>query len=122
MNALRFAAALALAACGPDLVQPVARERFDPGPVQYAAALHVSNCSGVTVRATDVRWWLADAIEGHPEALGAWNPPGDVYLLPAALDSELVSGHELLHHVLGGDSRHRSPLWASCELEEARWE
>lgn len=110
-----------LLACGPALVEPINPQPLDPGPAQVAAAAHVTTCSGIQVQAGDVRWWVAEGIRHHPDALGAWNHPRDIYLLPAAVDSELVSGHELLHHVLRGDHRHRSPLWERCGFTLEAW-
>lgn len=116
-----LALVLAFAACGPALVEPIRPEPFAPGPAQFAAAAHVTNCSGVTVTATEVNWYVVEGIAGHPDALGAWNPPRDIYLLPVAVEDEVVSGHELLHHVLRGDFRHRDARWESCGLTADGW-
>jgi hypothetical protein len=118
---MRWLILLLVAGCT-SMVQPIAPVGFTPGPAQHTAAAHVTACSGRTVHATDVRWWAVEGIEGHPDALGAWNPPGDIYLTRSAMEDTVIVGHELLHHVLDGDSRHRSPLWVSCGLTEASLE
>jgi len=87
---------------------------LEPGAVQHSAAALVAACSGRTVSAGDVRWFVVEEFAEHPDALGGWEKPNSVYLLPAAVGDLKVNAHELLHNVLRGNPSHSHPLWALC--------
>ncbi len=108
-------------ACLPPTTEPEGLVDYEPLPEYAMWYVELQRCAHVTgTPITDVRWRQlpgATRIVYADTTLAAyWLPPAEIVISGAYIRSEKIVKHELLHHMLRTDSRHRDPSWVECGL------
>lgn len=111
---------LLLVGCVP-VTEPIAPERLEP-PAQYVEwAEGVMDCArrprahAKTVVSV-IEWYVVDGFQDHRDDQYVWGlwDDGRVYLVREAVDRKDVVQHEIKHHLLWGDWKHKHGIW-KCE-------
>lgn len=113
---------------GPEGVPHLQRESFIAGPDYVAWWSEIQACSGLAGAFDRLSFFVVVEplfVQGRqfpcgPNGVmcnGMWEPPHDITLAPAHLDTERLVKHEMLHDLL--EAAGHPPVFEQCEVEWA---
>ena len=109
--------AVIVGGCGGFTAEVVGKEPFAPPAVYAEWWVSTEDCANRAASLGRVEWYLAASVTGdHQVARGRWSPPHEIIIVRGYEMDELTVRHEMLHDLLGGDRKHVSPQWLSCDL------
>lgn len=116
-------ALIALLLCGCVApTEPVAPERFTPPDHYIGWAAGVLICADRSPDYAEsvvlsIEWYAVDGFEDHRDDQVVWGlwDNGSVYLHRDHVNVRRTVQHEIKHHLLWGDWKHRHPIW-DCDL------